>query len=346
MYAAWYDRQGLAAEVLQVDELPDPHPGPGEVRVRLRYSGVNPGDTKKRRGWLGSTMPFPRVVPHSDGAGTVDEVGEGVDPDRSGQRVWVYGAQSYRAFGTAAQYTVVPDQLAVPLPEEVDDETGACLGIAGITAHRAVFADGPVEGAMVLVHGALGAVGSIAGQLAAWGGATVIPTVRRTDDLGLLPAALARRAVALDVPDPVAAVRAHAPDGIDRIIEVSFSDNVDLDAAVARNGAVIAAYATRDDRPDFPFWPMLFDNLTLRLLGSDDFPTKAKQQAARDLTEAARTGDLIITRADPLPLEQTAAAHDQVDADNRRRVLLAMLDEPRRTQPHGPRPSRVFQPRS
>jgi len=159
----------------------------------------------------------------------------------------------------------------------------------------------------------------------------VIPTVRRTSDLGLLPDALGRRAVALDVPDPAAAIRAHAPDGIDRIIEVSFSSNIDLDAAVAGNGAVIAAYATRDDRPDFPFWPMLFDNLTLRLLGSDDFPTEAKQQAARDLTEAARTGDLIITRAGPLPLEQIAAAHDQVDADNRRRVLLAVPDEPRRT---------------
>jgi NADPH2:quinone reductase len=213
MYAAWYDRQGPAAEVLQVGELPDPHPGPGEVRVQLRCSGINPGDTKKRRGWLGSTMPFPRVVPHSDGAGTIDEVGGGVDPDRTGQRVWVYGAQSYRAFGTAAPYTVVPARQAVQLPKEVDDETGACLGIAGITAHRAVFADGPVDGSKVLVHGALGAVGSIAGQLAAGAGAVVITTVRRTSDLALLPRVLRQRAVALDVSDPVAAIREHAPDG-------------------------------------------------------------------------------------------------------------------------------------
>src|SRR4051794_7448914 len=153
--AAWYDKQGPASEVLRVGELPTPEPGPGEVRVRLTYSGVNPGDTKKRRGWLGSSMPYPRVIPHSDGSGVVDAVGAGV-ADRTGRRVWVYGAQSYRASGTAAEYVVVPDGLAVDLPDNVSDELGACLGIPGNTAHRAVFGDGPVQGATVLVHGVLG----------------------------------------------------------------------------------------------------------------------------------------------------------------------------------------------
>jgi NADPH:quinone reductase len=324
--AVWYDQQGPAADVLQIGDLPDPQPGPGEVRVRLRYSGINPGDTKKRRGWLGSTMPYPRVIPHSDGSGVIDQIGPGVDTARVGRRVWVYGAQSYRAFGTAAQYAVVPDKLAADLPDEVDDRIGACLGIPGITAHRAVFADGAIDGATVLVHGALGAVGSLAAQLAHWAGASVITTVRRTDDLPKLQTPAMAQAVALDVADPADAIRAHAPDGVDRIIEVAFSVNVDIDAAVAANGAVIAAYATRADRPDFPFWQMLFDNITIRLLGSDDFPSEAKQQAATDLTAAARTGHLAIPVADPLPLEQAAAAHEQVDADNRRRVLLTIPD--------------------
>src|SRR5580700_9489332 len=166
MLASWYQRQGPAAEVLQIGELPDPDPGPGEVRVRVRVSGVNPGDTKKRRGWLGSSMSFARVIPHSDAAGVIDAVGVGVDDGRLGQRVWVYGAQSYRSFGTAAQYAVVPGHLAVPLPGHLGDELGASLGIPGITAHRAVFADGPVDGATVLVQGVLGAVGSMAAQLA------------------------------------------------------------------------------------------------------------------------------------------------------------------------------------
>jgi NADPH2:quinone reductase len=113
MYAVWYDRQGPAAEVLQLGELPDPQPGPGEVRVQVRFSGVNPGDTKKRRGWLGSSMPYPRVIPHSDASGVIDGVGEDVDVPRVGRRVWIYGAQSYRPFGTAAQFVVVPSPLAV-----------------------------------------------------------------------------------------------------------------------------------------------------------------------------------------------------------------------------------------
>src|SRR4051794_29499506 len=178
MRAVWYDRQGPAREVLEVGEVAAPEPGPGEVRVRLTWSGVNPGDTKKRRGWLGSAMPFPRVIPHSDAAGVIESVGEGVDPRRVGERVWVFGAQSYRPFGTAAQLTVVPSPQAVTLPEGVSEAMGACLGIPGITAHRAVFADGPVAGLAVLVHGVLGGVGSLAAQLAHWGGATVIGTVR------------------------------------------------------------------------------------------------------------------------------------------------------------------------
>ncbi|SEQ34017.1 NADPH:quinone reductase [Microlunatus flavus] len=322
MRAAWYDRQGPAEEVLQVGELPDPAAGPGEVRVRLTVSGVSPGDTKKRRGWLGSSMPYPRVVPHSDGAGVVDAVGDGVDAALVGRRVWVHGAQSYRPFGTAAELVVVPAWLAVPLPDAVPDAVGACLGIPGITAHRAVFADGPVAGQTVLVHGALGAVGSLAAQLALHAGATVVATVRKTADLADLPASLREHTVSLDVDEPAGAVRDRAPQGVDRVVEVAFSDNVDLDAAALRLGGVIAAYATRDDRPSIPFWPMLFDNLTIRLLGSDDFPPAARQEAAVGLTAAAADGALTIRTADPLPLADVAAAHDQVDRDNRRRVLV------------------------
>jgi NADPH2:quinone reductase len=324
MRAVWYDRQGPAGEVLQAGELAAPEPGPGEVRVQVTRSGVNPGDTKKRRGWLGSAMPFPRVIPHSDGAGVIESAGEGVDPARVGQRVWVFGAQSYRPFGTAAELTVVPAGQAVRLPDGVSDEMGACLGIPGITAHRAVFSDGPVAGLTVLVQGMLGAVGTLAAQLAAWGGATVIGTVRRHDDLKQVNASVIPRTIALDQPDPAAAIRAHAPGGVDRIIEVAFSDNIDLDAAVAKNQAVIAAYATRQDRPGFPFWPLVFSNVTIRLLGSDDFPAVAKEQAAADLTAAARDGALSIPIEAVLPLEHAAEAHDRVDQGGRGRILLAV----------------------
>src|SRR3954462_13470462 len=303
--------------------MAEPEAGPGEVRVRVALSGINPGDTKKRGDWLGSRMPFPRIVPPSDGSGGIDAVGQDVARNRIGQRVWVYGAQSYRPFGTAAQFTVVPAEQAVPLPPEVSDDIGACLGIPGITAHRAVFGDGPVAGQTILVQGVLGAVSSMSAQLARWGGATVIGTVVRESDLDQVDGAVAH-AVALSQPQPDEAIRAHAPDGVHRIIEVAFSENVDLDTAVAAPDGVIAAYATRRDRPDFPFCPMLSANLTLRLLGSDDFPPAAKQQAAADLTTAARARALSIPIGEPLPLDQIAAAHDGVDAGSNGRVLLAL----------------------
>ena len=296
--------------------MAEPEPSPGEVRVRVALSGVNPGDTKKRGNWTGSGIPFPRIVPHSDGSGVINAVGDDVDRSRIGQRVWVYGAQSYRPFGTAAERTVVPAEQAVALPNEVSDELGACLGIPGITAHRAIFGDGPVAGKTILIQGVLGAVGSTAAQLAHWGGATVIGTVTRKSDL--------EHPTALNQARPAEAIRALAPDGVHRIIEVAFSENADLDAAVAAPDGVIAAYATRRDRPELPFWPMLFANLTIRLLGSDDFPPAAKRQAAIDLTTAARDGALSIPSDDPLPLDRIAEAHDRVDAGTRKRVLLSV----------------------
>ncbi|HEV7824156.1 MAG TPA: NADPH:quinone reductase [Mycobacteriales bacterium] len=320
MRAAWYDRQGPAADVLEVGELPPPDPGPGEVRVRLAVSAVSPGDVKKRQGWLGAPMRYPRVVPHSDGAGVVDAVGRGVDRARRGRRVWVYGAQSYRPYGTAAEATVVPEEQAVDLPDSVADELGAALGIPGITAHRAVFADGPVSGQTILVQGVQGAVGSFAAQLAHRGGATVIGTVRRAAEVTELPGV--RHVVVLGEPGTAAAILAAAPDGVDRIVEVALSANADLDAEVAGPRAVIAAYSSPAARVELPFWPLLFANVTLRLLGSDDFPAEAKERAARDLTEAVAAGQLHAHIAQTYPLEEIVKAHEAVEAGRNGRVLI------------------------
>ncbi|WP_267421521.1 MULTISPECIES: NADPH:quinone reductase [unclassified Curtobacterium] len=323
MRAAWYDRQGLAAEVLQVGERPTPTPGPGEVRVRVSRSGVNPGDTKKREGWLGSAMPYPLVIPHSDGAGVVDACGPDVDPALVGQRVAVYGAQSYRPSGTAAEYVVVPRALVVPLPDAVSDDVGASLGIPGITAHRAVFGDGDVAGKVVLVHGIRGGVSSIAAQLATWRGATVIGTVRRTSDLGSPDLPTVAHTVALD-DDPAAAVRLLAPQGVDRIVEVALDANADLDAAVIANDGVIATYFARGDRVSLPFPPLLFANVTVRFLGSDDFPADVKRTAMEDLVAAVAAGALSIRIGEVLPLDDVARAHDDVDGGRSGRVVLTV----------------------
>jgi NADPH2:quinone reductase len=323
MRAAYYERQGPAASVLKVGEFPLPEPGPGEVRVRINLSGVNPGDVKKRQDWLGYGMSAPRIVPHSDGSGVVEAVGPSVDPGRVGRRVWVYGAQSGRPFGTAAEATVVPSAQAVELPGAVSDEVGASLGIPGVTAWRAVFADGSVAARSVLVHGALGAVASLAAQLARWDGARVIGTVRRASQRAQVPAHVASTVVALDDPDAVAQIRAAAPGGVDRIVEVALSENVELDAAVVSQGAVIAVYGSAKPRPEIPFWPLLFSNVVLRLLGSDDFPAEAKAEAARGLTRAAAEGKLRIDVARIFPLDEIVAAHEAVErGEARGRVLV------------------------
>ena len=329
MRAAWFDRRGPAHDVLVVGELPDPHPGPGEVRIAVEVSGLSPGDVKKRSTWQGSAMAYPRVVPHSDGAGVIDEVGAGVAADRLGTRVWCYGAQSYRAFGTAAQYVVVPQALAVELPSSPhhDDtwlaEQAACLGIAGITGHRAVFADGPVTGLHVLVYGAVGGVGAIATQLARRGGATVLAVVRagqeeRARSLG------ATHVLDADRADLADAVRALAPNGVDRIADVDFGAHVDVNARVVGIGATICSFATSVEQPAIPYWTLAFADTCLRLLGSDDFGPGIRAAATAELTSALLDGDLHSVIAERLPLERIADAQDMVEAGAGGRVLVTI----------------------
>src|SRR5271170_4738073 len=222
MKAAWYEKQGPARDVLNIGEMDDPQPLAGEVRIRIAYSGVNPGDVKKRENAFGLGMPYPRIIPHSDGSGTVDAVGEGVSGDWVGRRVWCYGAQSYRPFGTAAEYTVVPLKQVALLPESVPLEQGACLGIPGITAHRAVHVAGSVERRTVLVQGGAGAVGACAVQLAHRAGARVIATCRAESDKEVVSRAGADE-ILLTGEKLAERIRALAPDGVHHIVEVAFA---------------------------------------------------------------------------------------------------------------------------
>lgn len=247
MRAAWYEKQGPAREVLIVGEMPDPAPGPGEVRIRIAASGINPGDIKKRQDSFGIGMAYPRVIPHSDGAGQVDKVGEGVDPEWLGRRAWCYGAQSYRPFGTAAEFTVVPVEKVAALPDKVAPEQGACLGIPGITAHQAVFVAGPVDGRTVLVQGAGGSVGLCAVQLASRAGARVIGTVRSSSEEEPARAAGAREVLRSGTDLP-ARLEALAPGGIDHVVEVAFGANIDADIELLKMGGSIATYATTPPR--------------------------------------------------------------------------------------------------
>lgn len=331
MRAAWYERQGPASQVLVVGEMHAPTPAPGEVLIRVAASGINPGDVKKRSDAFGIGMPYPRVVPHSDGAGAIAAVGEGVDPARIGELVWCFGAQSYRPFGTAAEFVAVPGDQAPPLPAGVSFEIGACLGIPGITAHRAVHVAGPVRGRLVLVQGGAGAVGQCAVALARHAGAKVVATVRSAADVDAARGAGADAVVQTGdaATDEIAArILAHAPDGVDHVVEVAFDGNVAVDEQVLRQGGTIAAYATRAPAPALPFWPLVFKNVRIDFLGSDDFPPAAKQAAAAGLNAALAEG-WSGPRVDARHrLEEIAAAHVAVEERRVAGRVVVLLDGP------------------
>lgn len=324
MKAAWYEQQG-APDVLMVGEMPAPQAGPGEVRIRVSASGINPGDIKKRENAFGYGMPYPRVVPHSDGAGTIDQLGEGVRADRLGERVWCFGAQSYRPFGTAAQYVVVPSDQALALPDGVDFIQGACLGIPALTAHRAVHAGGPVTGQDVLVQGGAGGVGSFAVGFAQRAGAQVIATVRSAQDEEAARKAGAHHTVRTDALAPAEAVgrlKKLAPGGFQHIVEVALDANIDMDEQVLAIGGSIAAYATGAARPAIPFWPLLFKNARILLLGSDDFPMQARLAAAQEANALLASGWKGIRIDRRFALNDIRAAHEYAQTKTHGRVVL------------------------
>lgn len=312
MRAAWYEKQGPARDVLTVGEMPDPIPGPGEVRIRIATSGINPGDVKKRSDTFGLGMAYPRVIPHSDGAGQIDKVGAGISSDWIGRRVWCFGAQSYRPFGTAAEFTVVPMEKVAPLPDSVSMEQGACLGIPGITAHHAVHVAGSVKGRTVLVQGAAGSVGVCAVQLAHFAGAFVIGTVRSVADESTAKSAGADH-VFLSDRELATRVKSVAPEGIDHIVEVAFGANIDTDTELLKPDGSIATYATDNPTPKIPFWQLVFKNIRFDFLGSDDFPPDAKATAARDLNAALAAGWSGFEITEKIPLADIARAHELVE---------------------------------
>jgi NADPH:quinone reductase len=324
MRAAWYEKQGPPHEVLTVGEMPDPMPAAGEVRIRIAASGINPGDLKKRQDAFGVGMPYPRVIPHSDGAGAVDHIGDGVSAEWLGRSVWCYGAQSYRPFGTAAEFTVVPVEQAVLLPQNVSVDQGACLGIPGITAHRAVHVAGSVDGRTVLVQGAAGSVGMCAVQLARRAGANVIGTVMSASEEETARKSGAHEVLRNDH-DLGARIKALAPGGIDHIIEVAFGANIDADVELLKMGGSIATYATNVAPPQIPFWIMVFKNIRVFFLGSDDFPKDAKIVATRDLNAALQAGWSGFEIAERIPLSEIAHAHELAEHPVRRGRIVVVL---------------------
>ena len=321
MRAVWYEKLGPAHEVLKAGEMADPVPGPGEVRVRIAYSGVNPSDVKRRSGATVGAMPFPRVIPDMDGSGVIDRVGPGVDEKRLGERVWLHSTQWKRPYGTAAEYAVTPADRAIALPKNVSMDAGASLGVPAMTAHRAVFAPGSVTGKTVLVTGGAGAVGFYAIQLAKWAGARVIATVSSAEK-----ARLASRAGA----DAVVDYKKDAvAEKVDHVVEVDFGANLQATLACLKEGGSIATYASMGKpEPAIPFYPMMFRNLRLFWVFVYEMGPQAIGAASREVNAWLESGRAVFPSFTTFPLERLADAHAAVEQGAVGKVLAGCRPEP------------------
>jgi NADPH2:quinone reductase len=313
MHAAWYERTGPAREVLVFGEMPTPSPGPGEVLVRLATSGVNPSDWKTRSG--NRPMAGPRVIPHSDGAGVVEAVGEGVGRARIGERVWVWNGQWRRPFGTAAEFIALPSAQAVRLPDGTSFEAGACLGIPALTAWRAVQTDGGVAGQSVLVAGGAGAVGHYAVQMAKLLGARqVIATVSSAAKAEVARAAGAHAVIDYRAED--VAVRLGeltGGRGVDRVVEVDLAANATiLPAIVARDGLCVC-YGSGRPEVALPFGPMIMSGAAVRFFIVYELAEGPRAEGLAQVTRWLEAGALQHAVGRVLPLSEVVAAHETVE---------------------------------
>ena len=328
MRAAWYEKFGAAREVLRVGEIDTPSVAAGEVLVRLRTSAVNPSDTKKRAGSFPNLLDDGYVIPNSDGAGIIEAVGDGVAADRIGERVWVYQAQFARRFGTAAEYVALDARRAVPLPEHVDYEVGACLGIPAMTAHRCAFIDGDVAGQTIVVTGAAGRVGYYAVQWASQAGARVIATASNSADADACR--LAGAAAVVDHRSATFAadiLAANHGARVDRAIDLEFGANLATWIAVLRTSGTVATYgSTAVPAPILPFFQLMYLDMTIRFVIVYAMPEAAKQQATDDITAALVAGRLTHRVAARYPLADIATANEAIEKGTMRGAVILTID--------------------
>jgi NADPH2:quinone reductase len=312
--AAFYCRQGPANEVIQYGEQPLPEPAAGDVRVRLRASGANPSDWKARKGGFGRPLIAPLIIPHSDGAGDIDAVGEGVPASRIGERVWIWNGQWKRPFGTAAQYISLPSFQAVALPANLGYPEGACLGIPALTAMHAVRLAEARRGMNILVVGGAGAVAHYAIQMAKARGATVLTTVSNA-----AKEAHARNAGAdhiinyrtEDVGSRVKAITANA--GVDGVIEMDFSGNAAAYPQILKPRSNVIVYGMSKSETALPSLWLMQNSITLRFFLIYEITQEERDAALSELTGLLKAANLKHSIGLRLPLRETASAHDRIE---------------------------------
>ena len=314
MRAYWYEKAGAAADVLNFGTMPDPLPAAGEVRIKVTHSAINPTDSKRRT--LGRELgQFKRIVPNNDGAGVIDQVGEGVAATRIGEHVWIFGAQAGRPNGTAAEFVTLPSRQAIALPGVASLAEGACLGVPAVTAHRGLFADGSIAGQTILVTGAAGRVGSYAVQLAKWAGARVIATAGSEEKVAAVRALSADLVLDYATGDVVKKVgEATNGAGVDRIVDTAFSETIQLAPQLLRANGVIATYSSdADPNPKIPFQALMYKNIMIRPLAIFGMPTEAQDRAFADVTAALADGKLQHRIGRRMQFDEMAEAHALID---------------------------------
>ncbi len=314
MKAVWYEHIGAADEVLTNGNIDDPEVSDGEALVRIRTSGVNPSDVKTRAGARGE-LQFPRIIPHSDGAGNIEAVGNGVDKNRIGERVWLWNGAFGRAFGTCAEYISLPANQAVEMPENSTFEAGACMGIPASTAYHGVFSGGSVKNKTLLVTGGAGAVGHYAIQLAKWDGAQVVATVSGPEKGLAAKEAGADLVVNYKTDDVVQAVNDFTSGkGVDRIVEVEFGGNLSISEQIIKTNGVIAAYGSvAVGNPELPFYNLMFKNAVLKMYLIYIVPSEARMKIIEGLTKALSENALVHQIAKSFDLTETIQAHKTVE---------------------------------
>ena len=324
MRAAWYETNGPAAEVMKLGELPDPQPGPGELRVRLHASAVNPSDVKARAG--GRKVRWDRIVPNSDGAGIVDRVGAGVDASRIGQRVWTFNAQWERPYGTSAQYVALPAALAGARAAWGGVGPGAGRGRPAMTAHRCLFADGPIAGKTVLVTGGAGVVAHYAIQLAKWAGARVVTTVSSPAKAAHARAAGADEIIDYRAENVVERIRASVG-GVDHVVDVDFGENLATVAQVLRANGVLAAYSSMGEpKPVFPYYDLFRLNPVIRPVLVYSMSDAAKAQAHADIARWIAEAKPQFAIAARFPLSEVVQAHLAVERGEKIGHVILAID--------------------
>jgi NADPH2:quinone reductase len=313
MRAAYYEGQGSAREVMRVGEIATPKAGPGEVRVKLATSGVNPSDVKSRQG--GRPMASPQVIPQSDGAGVIDQVGDGVAPSRIGERVWIWNGQWKRPFGTAAEYIALPAAQAVKLPDKTSFEEGACLGIPAMTAFHAVELAEPVKGATLLVAGGAGAVSQYAIQFAKMRGATIIATVSSADKAKIATEAGADHCIDYKTEDVGGRVmELTGKRGVDAVIEMNITANAKLLPGMLRPKGSVIIYGIAGPEASIPAAFCLVNSIRLQFFLVYELDATERARTVAGITSALESGKLVNRVAQPTyGLDDIASAHEAVE---------------------------------